>query len=193
MSVEKIIQESVNKNPLGMKEALEEELRSRLALALEAKMNNEDDDDDEDDDELDEAKTDIYHKHMLKALGKSRLPKNHSYTSATGGDLETGRAKRESATSRGNRIKEGKVKDAMMGDSEKMTKAEFAKKYGEKAADKMYESVEGKMPSKSHIMKMCKDGKTKAEICKMHPNCDQPKLKAMIDDCKNETSDSKKK
>lgn len=32
--------------------------------------------------ELDEAKTDVYHRHMLKALGKSRLPKNHSYTSA---------------------------------------------------------------------------------------------------------------
>ena len=32
--------------------------------------------------ELDEAKTDVYHKHMLKALGKSRLPKNHSFTSA---------------------------------------------------------------------------------------------------------------
>lgn len=31
---------------------------------------------------LDEEKTDVYHKHMLKALGKSRLPKNHSYTSA---------------------------------------------------------------------------------------------------------------
>lgn len=38
---------------------------------------------------LDEAKTDIYHKHMLKALGKSRLPKNHSYTSmiANNGDF----------------------------------------------------------------------------------------------------------
>ena len=32
--------------------------------------------------QLDEKKTDIYHKHMLKALGKSRLPKDHSYTSA---------------------------------------------------------------------------------------------------------------
>ena len=44
-----------------------------------------------------------------------------------------------------------------------------------------------KMPSKSHIMKMCKDGKTKAEICKMHPNCDQSKLKDMIDDCMDKT------
>ena len=53
-----------------------------------------------------------------------------------------------------------------------------------------YESVqEGKyesMPSKAHVKKMCKDGMTKAEMCKMHPNCDQPKLKAMIDDCKKE-------
>lgn len=32
--------------------------------------------------ELNEAKTDIYHKHMLKALGKTRLPKDHNYTSA---------------------------------------------------------------------------------------------------------------
>lgn len=30
--------------------------------------------------DLEEA-SDIYHKHMLKALGKSRLPKNHQYTS----------------------------------------------------------------------------------------------------------------
>ena len=39
--------------------------------------------------ELDEAKTDIYHKHMLKALGKSRLPKDHQYTSsiANNGDF----------------------------------------------------------------------------------------------------------
>ena len=39
--------------------------------------------------EINEAKTDIYHKHMLKALGKSRLPKGHQYTSAiaTNGDF----------------------------------------------------------------------------------------------------------
>ena len=42
MSIEKIIQASVNKNPLAMKEALEEELRGRLALALEAKMKEDD-------------------------------------------------------------------------------------------------------------------------------------------------------
>jgi len=41
------------------------------------------------------------------------------------------------------------------------------------------------MPSKTHIAKMCKDGKTTAEICKMHPDCDQSKLKEMIKDCKS--------
>ncbi len=38
MSVKKILQESVEKNPLGLKEAFTEELRARLGLALEAKM-----------------------------------------------------------------------------------------------------------------------------------------------------------
>ena len=52
------------------------------------------------------------------------------------------------------------------------------------------EEEEAKMPSKAHIMKMCKDGKTKAEICKMHPDCDQAKLKAMIDDCQKEMKES---
>ena len=39
--------------------------------------------------DLDEAKTDVYHKHMLKALGKTRLPKDHGYTSsiANNGDF----------------------------------------------------------------------------------------------------------
>lgn len=43
MSVQKIIQESINMNPLEMKEAIAEELRSRVALALEAMMKDEDD------------------------------------------------------------------------------------------------------------------------------------------------------
>jgi len=35
------------------------------------------------------------------------------------------------------------------------------------------EGAEGKMPSKKHVMDMCKDGMTKKEICDMHPDCDQ--------------------
>jgi hypothetical protein len=57
MSIQKIIQESINGNPLEMKEALAEELRNRVRLALEAKMkddeedSNGDDSSDEDEDE----------------------------------------------------------------------------------------------------------------------------------------------
>jgi hypothetical protein len=49
MSIKQIIQESVNRNPLGLKEALEEELRGRVALAIEAKMSEMHEDEDEDD------------------------------------------------------------------------------------------------------------------------------------------------
>tara|TARA_R110000782_G_scaffold223132_2_gene310147 strand:- start:685 stop:1800 length:1116 start_codon:yes stop_codon:yes gene_type:complete len=49
---------------------------------------------------------------------------------------------------------------------------------------------EGKMPSKAHIMKMCKDGKSAEEICKMHPDCDPAKIKAMIKDCKSEMNEA---
>jgi len=39
-------------------------------------------------------------------------------------------------------------------------------------------------------MKMCKDGKSKKEICDMFPKCDQDKLKKMIDDCMKEMKES---
>ena len=44
-----------------------------------------------------------------------------------------------------------------------------------------------KCPPMSHIKKMCQDGKSVAEICKMHPDCDHSKLKKMIADCKKQT------
>jgi len=53
MSVQAIIKEAMNKNPLGFQEALKEELRARVALALEAKM-SDDEDEDEDDEDQDE-------------------------------------------------------------------------------------------------------------------------------------------
>ncbi len=46
------------------------------------------------------------------------------------------------------------------------------------------ESKTDKLPSMAHIKKMCKDGKSVAEICKMHPDCDQKELKQMVADCK---------
>jgi hypothetical protein len=41
-----------------------------------------------------------------------------------------------------------------------------------------------KLPSMSHIKKMCKDGKSVKEICEKHPDCDQKELKKMVADCK---------
>ena len=38
-------------------------------------------------------------------------------------------------------LEEGKMKDSLIGDSEKMSKAEFAKKHGKEAADEHYESA----------------------------------------------------
>ena len=59
---------------------------------------------------------------------------------AAGGDELGGREKRESATPKGKRIKEGSHKREVTADMEKMSKAEFAKKYGKEMADDMYES-----------------------------------------------------
>lgn len=61
MSVQKIIQESINENPLEMKEALVAELRARVALALEAKMKDDEEEEDSSDsneDNEDEEKED---------------------------------------------------------------------------------------------------------------------------------------
>jgi hypothetical protein len=53
-----------------------------------------------------------------------------------------------------------------------------------KKVTKDIEYDEKKTPSMAHIKKMCKDGKTVAQICKMHPNCNQAELKKMVADCK---------
>jgi hypothetical protein len=55
--VKQLIKEAMDKNPIGLKEALAEELKTRIALALEAKMDHSDmDDEDEmDDDEIEES------------------------------------------------------------------------------------------------------------------------------------------
>jgi len=51
--------------------------------------------------------------------------------------------------------------------------------------------VEGKgMPSKTHVMKMCKDGKSEAEMIKMHPDADKEKLKKLIKSCKKELKEA---
>ena len=61
MSLEKIIKEAIDKNPMEMKDAFAEEMQTRVALALEEKYkkateakDSDEDDDDEDDDDEDE-------------------------------------------------------------------------------------------------------------------------------------------
>jgi hypothetical protein len=61
--VKQIIKEAMDKNPLGLKEAVESELQKRVGLALEAKMQkmkeeDEDESDDEDEDESDDEDED---------------------------------------------------------------------------------------------------------------------------------------
>ena len=52
--VKQIIKEAIEKNPIGLKEAVETELMSRLQLALEAKKKNYKEEDDYEEDEAEE-------------------------------------------------------------------------------------------------------------------------------------------
>lgn len=66
---------------------------------------------------------------------------------------------------------------------------------GKKGANpfaKKEETDKKKCPPMSHIKKMCQDGKSVAEICKMHPDCDQKELKQMVADCKKKLSEGSK-
>ena len=89
-------------------------------------------------------------------------------------------------------VEEGNEFSGALATAKKDGKAEFevdGKKYKVEAMDSDEDAIQedegedGDMPSKAHIEKMCKDGKSKKEICDMHPGCDQGKLKKMIDDC----------
>lgn len=60
-----------------------------------------------------------------------------------------------------------------------------------RAKKKVKESVDKKpCPPMSHVKKMCQDGKTMAEICKMHPDCDHKELKQMVADCKSKMDEA---
>ena len=47
MSIQDIVQETINKNPLAAKESIEEELKTRIRAILEAKDEEDEDMDDE--------------------------------------------------------------------------------------------------------------------------------------------------
>ena len=67
-----------------------------------------------------------------------------------------------------------------------------SKKKGVNPFAKKEETGKKKCPPMSHIKKMCQDGKSVAEICKMHPDCDQKELKQMVADCKKTLDKNKK-
>ena len=85
MSIEKIIKESIDQNQNGLKKALEEELRSRVALALEAKMKEEmDDEDDEDEDDEDEDDEDLNEAASFAGILAAHEYKRTGYGAYTG-------------------------------------------------------------------------------------------------------------
>jgi hypothetical protein len=59
-----------------------------------------------------------------------------------------------------------------------------------KKDESVVREAEDKMPSKTQVMKMCKDGMTVEEICKKYSDCDQTKLKALIKSCKKELKEA---
>ena len=50
---------------------------------------------------------------------------------------------------------------------------------------KKMDEAEGKLPSMDHVQDMCDKGMSTAEMLKMHPDCDQDKLKDMIKKCQD--------
>ena len=91
MSLEKLIAEAINENPLEVKEIFEEEMKSRVLAALEERYKNalseaevldenddedeEDDEDEDDDDDMDEAAC----VREMKKLHAAACAKNEMY------------------------------------------------------------------------------------------------------------------
>ena len=57
--VKQIIKEAMDKNPLGLKESVAEELQKRVTLALEAKINKMKEQEDDMEDEMDDEEDDM--------------------------------------------------------------------------------------------------------------------------------------
>ena len=87
MSLEKLIAEAINRNPLEVKEIFEEEMKARMLAALEEKykkaMKEEDDDEDEDEDEDDDEDEDELDEKAcvreMKKLHASACAKNEMF------------------------------------------------------------------------------------------------------------------
>ena len=103
------------------------------------------------------------------------------------GNMKLTSPNREYKIKRGTRSKmsgpAGQLPEQDMAESKTAKRDNRAEAAGKKVT-KDIEYDEKKTPSMAHIKKMCKDGKTVAQICKMHPNCNQAELKKMVADCK---------
>jgi hypothetical protein len=107
---------------------------------------------------------------QLKKIREADMPPNDSLSSP----LSLEEAKKPDANKNGipDYAEDGKGKN------------DLKKKKVEEAMNSESKTDKKKCPPMSHIKKMCQDGKSVAEICKMHPDCDQKELKQMIADCK---------
>jgi len=70
---------------------------------------------------------------------------------------------------------------------------QFKSKFMKMVEAKKDEADKKKLPSMSHIKKMCEKKMSVAEICEMHPDCDRKELKQMIADCKKQMDESRKR
>ena len=77
-----------------------------------------------------------------------------------------------------------KIKEADIPPNDSLTGAGLGAGRSQGVFEGRADADKKKLPSMAHIKKMCQAGKTVAEICKMHPDCDQKKLKQMVADCK---------
>ena len=89
------------------------------------------------------------------------------------------------------------AKDAKGGKkSGKKEMSDKQKKFFGKKKESVEEAAEvitaEKMPKKKDILMMCSKGMKVNEICKKYPNCDQKKLKEMIEACMGEMKESAK-
>lgn len=92
--------------------------------------------------------------------------------------------------------KAAKEKDGGKKKSGKKEMSDKQKKYFGKKKESIEEAEEiikaEKLPSKKQVLLMCGKGMKKSEICKKYPNCDQKKLKEMIEACMGEMKESAK-
>jgi hypothetical protein len=98
--VKQIIKEAMDKNPIGLKEAVSEELKTRIALALEAKMKKEEDDDmGDDEDDMDDDEDDMEEEAQPKWKVKIG---NKTYTVTARSTSEADKKAKELAKKDGN-------------------------------------------------------------------------------------------